>query len=116
MMVYIIIKEKDKQKVSDIITRHKFKMTQGSRFYHITGNSDKGKAVKMLIPFYKKKYKNIITIGLGDSKNDHPMLDCVDIPILVRKKDGTYSSDNYKKADGIGPVGWNRAVLEEINK
>ena len=111
-----MIKEKDKRKVSEIITRHKFKMTQGGRFYHITGNSDKGKAVKMLTSFYKRKYKNIITIGLGDTKNDYSMLDCVDIPILVQKKDGTYSSDNYKKADGIGPVGWNKAVLEVIRE
>ena len=38
--------------------------TQG-RFYHILGDNDKGKAVKILKGFYEKEHGKITTIGLG---------------------------------------------------
>lgn len=93
--------------------------TQG-RFYHIIGDNDKGKAVKILKGFYEKEYGNIITIGLGDNLNDLPMLKEVDYPILVRREDGSYeekvSLPNLIKAEGIGPEGWNREVVRLINE
>jgi mannosyl-3-phosphoglycerate phosphatase len=91
-----------------------FNVTQG-RFFHILGESDKGKAVAILIEFYKRKLGEITTIALGDSPNDIPMLENVDRRIIVRKPDGTYDSRidirGLEKSDGIGPDGWNRAVL-----
>ena len=51
-----------------------FNVTKG-RIYHLLGKSDKGKAVSILIDFYKQKYSSVITIGLGDSPNDLPMLE-----------------------------------------
>jgi mannosyl-3-phosphoglycerate phosphatase len=69
----------------------------------------------MLTSFYKKKHKDIVTIGIGDSLNDAPMLASVDLPILVKKPDGTYDADihipNLLKTDGIGPEGWNTIML-----
>ncbi len=92
-----------------------FTFTQG-RFLHILGRSNKGIAVSLLIDFYKRKYANIRTIALGDSPNDIPMLERVGIPVLVQKKDGTYDAriDMPKliRAEGAGPGGWNKAVLE----
>ena len=96
-----------------------FKFTQG-RFYHILGNSNKGIAVSILIDLYRKKYQEpgIITIALGDSPNDLPMLQRVDHPILVKKHDGSYDTTikipNLIKTDGIGPDGWNAAVREQL--
>ena len=85
------------------------------RFYHLLGDNDKGKAVKILKGFYEKEYGKITTIGLGDNLNDLPMLKEVDHPILVRRGDGSYEerimAPNLIKAEGIGPEGWNRAVL-----
>jgi predicted mannosyl-3-phosphoglycerate phosphatase (HAD superfamily) len=63
---------------------------------------------------YKKKYGEIITVGLGDSENDFKMLDKVDRPYLVMRMDRTYASDKYFKAGGIGPSGWNLAVRKEV--
>ncbi len=52
----------------------------------------------------------------GDSINDAPLLAMVDHPILVQKPDGTYDPDLHLtgmiRAPGIGPVGWNEAVLD----
>ncbi len=85
------------------------------RFYHILGDNDKGKAVKILKGFYEKEYGKITTIGLGDNLNDLPLLKEVDCPILVRREDGSYedrvSVPNLIRAEGIGPEGWNREIL-----
>jgi len=44
----------------------------------------------------------------------------VDYPILVQKPDGSYDPDIHLPglvhAKGIGPVGWNEAVLELLDQ
>ncbi|MHB8110829.1 MAG: HAD-IIB family hydrolase [Syntrophorhabdaceae bacterium] len=97
-----------------------FTITQGSGYlFHLMGQSDKGKAVSILTDLYRKKYKEVITIGLGDGPNDLPMLREVDIPIIVQKSNGLYdptlARENFSQADGIGPKGWNKAILKIIH-
>ena len=91
-----------------------FHLTMG-KFFHILGNSDKGKAVSVLIGLYKKYCGDIVTLAVGDNPNDIPMLEKVDYPILVQLPDGTHderiSLPGAIKAQGIGPAGWNKAVL-----
>ncbi|MEW6738594.1 MAG: HAD-IIB family hydrolase [Nitrospirota bacterium] len=95
-----------------------FNYTQG-RFFHILGDSDKGKAVSILIDIYRRKLGDIITIAIGDSPNDIPMLKRVDYPVIVQKPDGSYDRKidmpNLIKADGIGPEGWNKAILRFVS-
>ena len=94
-----------------------FNYTQGE-FFHIMGNSDKGRAVDILKRFYAKQHGKIVTVALGDSPNDIEMLQNVDYPVVVQKKDGSYNREVLKKvkgcikADGIGPDGWNKAVIK----
>lgn len=101
------------------ISEKGYKFTQG-RFFHILGSSNKGIAVSILIELYKTRYGDIRTIAIGDSPNDIPMLESVDLPVLVQKQDGTYDPQidmpKLIKAEGIGPLGWNKAVLEFIMK
>lgn len=89
--------------------------TQGL-FHHVLGNSDKGKAVSILINLFKRERGDAVTIAFGDSPNDIPMLERVDHPVIVLKHDGTYDNriniPALTKADGIGPEGWNSAVLK----
>ena len=89
--------------------------TQG-RFYHIMGENDKGKAVKILKGFLEKEHGKITTIGLGDRFNDLPLLKEVDYPVLVKNEDNSYDErinlPNLIKAAGIGPEGWNEVILE----
>lgn len=91
-----------------------FNFTEG-RFFHLLGNSDKGKAVSMVSKVYKREYAGLKTVAIGDSPNDLPMLESVDFPIIVQKPDGSYDSrvqlPALLKADGVGPYGWNKAVL-----
>ena len=91
-----------------------FSLTSG-RFFHLLGDSDKGKAVALLIGLFRQKYGEITSIAVGDSPNDIPMLERVDYPILVRKPGGSHDSrvdiPRLFRAEGIGPEGWNSALL-----
>jgi len=101
----------------DAIRAKGFHHTQGNLF-HILGDSDKGKAVAILTDLYRREYGDIETIGVGDSPNDIPMLEKVDIPVVVQKPDGSYDPRinilNLMKAGGPGPEGWNKAILKLI--
>ena len=103
------------QKLVRAITEKGFHVTRG-QFYHILGPSDKGKAVSILIEMYRKEFGQVRTMGLGDSPNDLPMLRCVDEPVVVEKNGGGYDpcfhGESFKRANGVGPGGWNRAVIE----
>jgi len=105
--------EEELQRLFESIRAMGFNYTQG-RFFHILGNSDKGKAVSILTELYKRKFNEITTIAIGDSPNDIPMLEKVDYLIIVQKPDGSYDqrikAPNIIKADGIGPDGWNKAI------
>ncbi len=92
---------------------------RGTRFYHILGDNDKGLAVKVLTDIYQQEAERpMVTAGLGDSPNDFPMLRAVHVPYLVKGSDGGYASKSpaFARADGIGPEGWNSAVLKFIEE
>lgn len=96
-----------------------FKILKGGRFYHLVGRlQDKGEAVKIVKNFYNLKNGGFDkSIGIGDSLNDFEMLKQVDIPVIVKKKDGGYEDINLAgliKAGAAGPEGWNKVVLSYI--
>lgn len=98
-----------------------FNYTKGD-FFHIMGDSDKGRAVDIVKGMYEKQRRKVKTIALGDSPNDIEMLQHVDYPVVVRKSNGNHHPEVVRavkdciKADGIGPEGWNRAVIGLLNK
>ncbi|HNJ20011.1 MAG TPA: HAD-IIB family hydrolase, partial [Nitrospira sp.] len=101
-------------------TRRGLCCTRGGRFYHLMGANDKGMASRQLIEWYRRleqqKGQTLVTVGLGDSLNDLPMLESVDYPILIQKPNGSYDQDvqlpRLIRADGVGPVGWNRSLID----
>ncbi len=103
------------KKLKQYIKLKGFNFTQGD-FFHIMGNTNKGRAVEILKKLYARQNHKLITAALGDSQNDIDMLRNVDYPIIVQKKDGVCDRrirvKNLIKADGIGPEGWNRAVIK----
>jgi mannosyl-3-phosphoglycerate phosphatase len=60
--------------------------TKGGKYYHLMGNTDKGKAVKVLTEIYLKEFNRTLTIGVGDGPNDQPMLAEVNKPYLIKDK------------------------------
>jgi mannosyl-3-phosphoglycerate phosphatase len=108
-----VLDDKDKKNIIREVIKNGLRCITGGRYYHILDN-DKGKAVRILSELYKKKYRKILTMGFGDSKNDFEMLDNVDRAYLVMQKNKKYASKKYKHAAGIGPKGWNKAVKKEL--
>ena len=108
--------ESDAATIARNINLKGYRHTRGGRFHHILGENDKGKAVNILSDMYSREIGEIKTVGLGDSLNDLPMLEAVDIPVLVQKQGGVYDRDislqNLIYADGIGPLGWNSEILK----
>jgi mannosyl-3-phosphoglycerate phosphatase family protein len=88
--------------------------TRGRLFY-VMGDHDKGKAIRLLKQRYETEHGKLNTIGLGDALNDLPLLREVDHPVLVQKEDGSYDRNielpRLIRAEGIGPRGWNRAIM-----
>lgn len=95
------------------------RLTQG-RFYHLLGASDKGKAVEILMRLYGADGGKRLSAALGDSPNDIEMLVRVDRPIVVEKPGGGWDlrieMPGLIRGRGIGPIGWNRTVLDLLNQ
>ena len=91
--------------------------TQG-RFFHLMGNHHKGRAVDILKALYERQHGAVVSIGLGDSLNDLPFLLTVDRPVLIKKEDGSHDPriniPGLYRTEGIGPAGWNEAVMRLI--
>jgi mannosyl-3-phosphoglycerate phosphatase len=105
------IEPSDLDRLAKICRSKGLKVIHGGRFIDITQGNDKGKATRVLIDLFKRKYHHRRTffIGLGDSENDLPMLKLMDIPVLVQKANGTWCDSGIKnlvRSTGIGPKGW----------
>ncbi len=60
---------------------------------------DKGRAVKIATEIISENINDkVISIGIGDSANDIPMLKCVDIPVLIPHPDGRFEDFDYKES------------------
>jgi mannosyl-3-phosphoglycerate phosphatase len=66
------------------------KVTKGSRFYTVTGQTDKGVAARKVIELHRL-YGKVFSVAVGDGENDIPMFEVVDLAIVIGTLD-------YKKA------------------
>lgn len=102
--------------LKSVIKGKKLNYGRGANYHCLMGKNDKGKAVRQLARLYKRKFKSIRTIALGDNLNDIAMLKEVDNAYLVQKRDGSYENNKFKHAKGIGPDGWNKIILKIIDR
>ena len=109
------LKAEDTPALIQAAERHGARVTVGGRFFHLFGSCDKGAAVSRLSVWLREGRPGLLTVGLGDSPNDLPMLREVDVPILIRSSRPT--EDMVRAVPGLrvtkatGPAAWNRAVL-----
>ena len=119
---FIFKNDKDKFfLLEEEIKKYGFNLTKGGKFYSISWGSDKGKGVRILNAIYQQTYpyKTIISVGIGDSPNDIPMLKEVDVPVVVRRKSGKYQVcdlENIYYTQRIGPGGWSEAIYEILRR
>ncbi len=89
---------------------------QGGRFVHISGECDKGMALRWMVNECKRQNPDTeyISIALGDGQNDVAMLEAADYavrilspahaPPTLNKQDNVYTTTQ------MGPVGWTEAL------
>ena len=100
------------------IDKYDLQLLYGGRFMHLLSKVDKGVALNLIMQGYQSKFKtkNLESIAFGDSLNDFAMLAQSDIPVLVKKYDGTFESrgslKNVNYTQDIGPRGWNQFILD----
>ena len=106
----------DKDALFKIVSEIGFTITPGGRFYHLQGNNDKGRAMEKVVDWYRQSYRDVITIALGDSPNDFPMLERADYPVLVRSQQEFPTLikriPRLRVTSEMGPKGWNSAILD----
>lgn len=111
---FLLYREEDRSSVAAWVRRAGLRISGGRRFYHLSGDHDKGQAVDALLGQFRREAP-VIAVGIGDSTNDLPMLQAVDLPLLVQRHDGTYdphiSDPKIAQVPGVGPLGWNKAIL-----
>lgn len=92
------------------------RVTHGGRLHHLTGPTDKGRAVRTLVEL-RPAPPGASSVGLGDAANDVPMLRAVDRPIVMPRRSGGFDPvlasalPHAERAPEPGPGGWARAVL-----
>ena len=107
--------------LSALAAETELKVTRGGRFHHLIGREqDKGVAVRMVIDIFKiNSGEELTTIGIGDSENDLPMLEQVDIPVLIPRPGKGYLDirmPGLVRAMEPGCRGWNEVVERLLNE
>jgi len=94
---------------------------RGKRFYHLIGDTDKGRAVEYLRDIYSRlRGSEPEVVGLGDSTNDRELLKVADYPVLVMGNNKRYNREIKSEINPIlagapGPKGWNKAIYRLFN-
>ncbi len=93
--------------------------TQGE-FFHLMRDHDKGLAAQKLRSMYERMLGRISLVGIGDGLNDLPFLRTADVPVLIRKHNGTYEDrieiPGLIRTRHAGAAGWNEAVGELLKR
>ncbi len=109
----------DRYRVNELIERIKARglrvITGGGILYTVTGDHDKGLATRKILELYRTEYGDIVSIGIGDSIIDVPMLKEVDIPVILGNNidpwsHGLIENKNLIIVDKRGPIGWSKAI------
>lgn len=106
----------------DFMNRRGLQLQRGGRFWTLSGLTDKGDAVRHLIARHRELLSgnNVISIALGDSPNDIPMLNAVDHPVLVAPAHSADLAlpDNPRLlvTHSPGPAGWQWAIDHLLDK
>lgn len=111
-----------RQRLERLVKQRGLQVTRGGRFYHLLGQNDKGKAVEVLKKLYAQTSpgSEIRAVGLGDSANDVPMLEAVDVPVVIRKKTGQWEDfpvmGPVVRSQKPGPQGWAEEVTRIVSE
>lgn len=114
----------------DIAQQFSLNLVKGGRFHTLCGPSNKGHAMRRMIERLSVTHnqgtldapaRRFVTIALGDSPNDIPMLAEADYAVQIPTKRGTptlplLDHPNLRIAPKPGPGGWNEAVNDILDQ
>ncbi len=113
-----LVEGADREAFIAFIRSHGGVVLQGGRFAHVSGASDKGRALQWLHARYAEQWGDRpVSIAAGDSHNDIAMLEAADWALVVRSPAheppvlGRDSRTRFSEA--YGPTGWAQG-LEHI--
>ncbi|RME63880.1 MAG: HAD-IIB family hydrolase [Nitrospirae bacterium] len=91
------------------------------RLHHIKASFNKARAVRLLKELFMQEKGDCIFLALGDGKNDKEMLQEVDIPVVIKRPDGSYEEallgiKNAYYTKRPGPYGWAEAISQVLEK
>jgi len=107
------LSHQDAQRLKGALSPLGLTLSRGGRFYSVKGQNNKGQAAMAVARLFGSRHGKVVTVGIGDSGNDLPLLAMAYIPILVQRPDSKWHSLPIKgviRMEGIGPVGWTKAV------
>ena len=94
-----------------------FRILKGGRFFHLQGQTDKGKPLTWLKRMFEQKLNatgKVKLICLGDNHNDIDMLNAADIPVCVKSPTSPYPTIKANPStiltESLGPAGWTEAM------
>jgi mannosyl-3-phosphoglycerate phosphatase len=89
---------------------------QGGRFLSVSGDSDKGRALRWLRQCYRAQCpgRPLVDLAAGDSENDVAMLEAAGTALLVRSPAQGFPalqrSEGVIRSHAEGPAGWAEGV------
>ncbi len=90
--------------------------TEGGRYHHVGGPTDKGVAVSLLLRFFRWAHGQLVSVGLGDGPNDVPFLRLVDLAFVVANPVSGATErvsrqvPSARVTTAAGPAGWHEAM------
>ena len=112
----------EKKDLFKIVKKIGLVLQEGGRVINLTDRVNKAKALQVFVRFFKKNYKDVKTIAVGDNYNDLDMLKISDFPCLVFNDKFTLDEIPIKNliiTNKPSPEGWAdviKTALVKINK
>lgn len=113
--------EHQKQKFIQALTDAGAHVLHGGRFMHVSGQCNKGLALKWLAQQYQSfdNSSSFITIAAGDSQNDQAMLEQADETVIIRspvhEPPAITKQHNVYLSDAMGPEGWVEGITHILS-